>query len=67
MNLCKLGGPLASKMQHVAVPIINNTDCEQMFRRVGFEELIPKIFICAGYVDGKRDACEVFEWFNEKI
>ncbi len=46
-------------MQQVSVPIINNTECEGMFRRAGYVELIPHIFICAGYADGKRDSCEV--------
>ncbi len=46
-------------MQQVSVPVINNTDCEGMYRRAGYVELIPRIFICAGYADGKRDSCEV--------
>jgi hypothetical protein len=52
-------GPLPSKMQQVSVPVINNTDCENMYRRAGYVEHIPNIFICAGYADGKRDSCEV--------
>lgn len=52
-------GPLPSKMQQVPVPVINNTECENMYRRAGYVEHIPKIFICAGYADGKRDSCEV--------
>ncbi|XP_046634890.1 serine protease filzig-like isoform X1 [Daphnia pulicaria] len=51
-------GPLPSKMQQVSVPVINNTDCENMYRRAGYVEHIPNIFICAGYADGKRDSCE---------
>ncbi|XP_032777810.2 serine proteinase stubble isoform X2 [Daphnia magna] len=51
-------GPLPSKMQQVSVPVINNTDCESMYRRAGYVEHIPNIFICAGYADGKRDSCE---------
>jgi len=54
-----LDGPLPSKMQQVSVPVINNTDCENMYRRAGYVEHIPNIFICAGYADGKRDSCEV--------
>ncbi len=46
-------------MQQVQVPIINNTECENMYRRAGYVEHIPNIFICAGYADGKRDSCEV--------
>lgn len=46
-------------MQQVEVPVINNTDCESMYRRAGFVESIPGIFICAGYAAGKKDSCEV--------
>jgi len=52
-------GPLPSKMQQVSVPVINNTECENMYRRAGYVEHIPNIFICAGYAEGKRDSCEV--------
>ena len=54
-----LGGPLPPKMQQVSVPIINNTECEGMYRRAGYVEHIPDIFICAGYTEGKQDSCEV--------
>lgn len=46
-------------MQQVSVPIINNTECEGMYRRAGYVEHIPNIFICAGYKEGKQDSCEV--------
>ena len=46
-------------MQQVSVPVINNSDCENMYRRAGYVEHIPNIFICAGYADGKKDSCEV--------
>ena len=46
-------------MQQVSVPIINNTECEGMYRRAGYVEHIPSIFICAGYQEGKQDSCEV--------
>jgi len=52
------GGPLPPKMQQVSVPIINNTECEGMYRRAGYVEHIPSIFICAGYQEGKQDSCE---------
>lgn len=51
-------------MQQVSVPVINNTDCENMYRRAGYVEHIPNIFICAGYADGKRDSCEVRKFFS---
>lgn len=58
------GGPLAAKLQQVVVPVINNMECEDMYRRAGFLEVIPDTFICAGYTGGKRDSCEVVNSFT---
>ncbi|XP_067630340.1 serine protease filzig isoform X2 [Eurosta solidaginis] len=51
-------GPLPSVLQEVAVPVINNTICETMYRVAGFIEHIPHIFICAGWKKGGYDSCE---------
>lgn len=51
-------GPLPSVLQEVAVPVINNTICESMYRVAGFIEHIPHIFICAGWKKGGYDSCE---------
>ncbi|XP_055916137.1 serine proteinase stubble [Eupeodes corollae] len=51
-------GPLPSVLQEVAVPIINNTICETMYRAAGYIEHIPHIFICAGWKKGGYDSCE---------
>ncbi|XP_020300706.1 serine proteinase stubble isoform X2 [Pseudomyrmex gracilis] len=53
-----LEGPLPSVLQEVAVPVINNTVCEAMYKNAGFEEHIPHIFICAGWKNGGFDSCE---------
>ena len=52
-------GPLPSVLQEVSLPIITNEQCEEMFRFAGHYELIPRVFICAGYKMGKKDACDV--------
>lgn len=52
-------GPLPSVLQEVAVPVINNTVCEAMYRNAGYIEHIPHIFICAGWRNGGFDSCEV--------
>lgn len=52
-------GPLPSVLQQVAVPVINNTVCEAMYRNAGYIEHIPHIFICAGWRNGGFDSCEV--------
>ena len=46
-------------MQEVDLPVINNTECEGMYREAGYVEHIPNIFICAGYAKGGKDSCEV--------
>lgn len=51
-------GPLPSVLQEVAVPVINNTICESMYRSAGYIEHIPHIFICAGWKKGGYDSCE---------
>lgn len=51
-------GPLPHVMQKVQVPIITNKECESMYRKAGFVEDIPDIFICAGKSDGGKDSCE---------
>lgn len=52
-------GPLPSVLQEVAVPVINNSVCEAMYRNAGYIEHIPHIFICAGWRNGGFDSCEV--------
>ena len=52
-------GPLPSVLQEVSLPIINNDECEGMYRDAGYIEHIPNIFICAGYKKGGKDSCEV--------
>lgn len=46
-------------IQHVEVPIITNKECENMYRRAGYIEDIPNIFVCAGLSKGTKDSCEV--------
>lgn len=54
-----LDGPLPSVLQEVAVPVINNSVCEAMYKNAGYVEHIPYIFICAGWRKGRFDSCEV--------
>ena len=43
----------------VSVPIVSNEKCQSMFLRAGRHEVIPDIFMCAGYENGGRDSCQV--------
>ena len=54
------GGVLPSILQHVSVPILSNEKCKNMFLKAGRHEVIPEIFMCAGYENGKMDSCQVF-------
>ena len=46
-------------MFQVSVPIVSNDKCKSMFLRAGRHEVIPDIFMCAGYDHGGRDSCQV--------
>jgi len=52
------GGQLPSILQYVSVPIVSNDKCKSMFLRAGRQEVIPGIFMCAGYDLGGRDSCQ---------
>ena len=41
------------------MPIVSNDKCKSMFLRAGRHEVIPDIFMCAGYDHGGRDSCQV--------
>jgi len=49
---------MSDKLRQVEVPIISNNLCERFFRESGQSQYIPRIFLCAGYMDGGRDTCE---------
>ena len=42
------------------MPILSNDKCKNMFLKAGRHEVIPEIFMCAGYENGKMDSCQVF-------
>ena len=50
---------LLSFFIQVSVPIVSNEKCQSMFLRAGRHEVIPDIFMCAGYENGGRDSCQV--------
>ena len=43
------------------MPIVSNEACKAMFFKAGRHEVIPHIFMCAGYDNGGRDSCQVSE------
>lgn len=52
------GGQLPNILQYVSVPIVSNEKCKSMFLKAGRQEVIPDIFMCAGYDNGGRDSCQ---------
>lgn len=58
-NLLK-GSKLRPKvLQHVAVPVVQNSVCEGWHRKRGINIRIHDEMMCAGYEFGGRDACQV--------
>ncbi|XP_066262592.1 serine protease filzig isoform X2 [Euwallacea similis] len=54
----KYGGGVPSVLQEVQVPIMENHVCQDMFRTAGHSKVILESFLCAGYANGQKDACE---------
>ncbi|XP_050315720.1 serine protease filzig isoform X2 [Anthonomus grandis grandis] len=54
----KYGGGVPSVLQEVQVPIMENHVCQEMFRTAGHSKVILESFLCAGYANGLKDACE---------
>jgi len=52
------GGSIPSILQVVKLPILANSDCQQMFLDAGHVKAIRDTFICAGYLTGGKDSCE---------
>ena len=59
MTVAFTGGGVPQQLHEVDVPIINNTECQQMFLKSGHIKAIRDSFICAGYAQGLKDSCEV--------
>ena len=41
------------------MPVLSKEDCDAMFLKSKMMYDLPDIMICAGYEEGKRDACDV--------
>lgn len=49
-------GFATSKLQYVEIPIINNTECQTIYKKIN--KHIDKDLMCAGYPIGLKDSCE---------
>ncbi|KAK8383846.1 hypothetical protein O3P69_015941 [Scylla paramamosain] len=52
------GGPVPAKLNEVALPVIENHECQQWFNEAGHPKKIKPEFFCAGYKEGRKDSCE---------
>ena len=42
------------------VPVLSNSECNNMFKLAALDEHVSEeIWVCAGYRDGGKDACDV--------
>lgn len=48
------GGPLADVLQKLEMPVLRQTECEQIFRTIN---TVTVRMFCAGYVNGAGDSC----------
>eukprot|EP00094_Tigriopus_californicus_P011150 TCALIF_10760-PA protein Name:"Similar to Sb Serine proteinase stubble (Drosophila melanogaster)" AED:0.10 eAED:0.10 QI:1/1/0.4/1/0.75/0.6/5/0/468 len=52
------GGPKPDQLQEVSVPVIGHEKCMDIFKLAGLDEKLTDVFICAGFREGGKDACE---------
>lgn len=48
-------GPASTQLQAVIVPIISRESCKALYPQYVIDETM----LCAGYLEGQRDACQV--------
>ena len=47
-------------MSQVDVPILSNSECNNLFKLAALDEHVSEdIWVCAGYREGGKDACDV--------
>jgi trypsin len=50
-------GPESSQLQEVYVPIVDQQTCQKDYNAPKYQYINPELHVCAGYSEGKRDAC----------
>ena len=43
----------------VDVPILSSAECRRQFKQSELDQVDQDIWVCAGYAEGGKDACEV--------
>ena len=52
------------KKFQVDVPILSNSECNNLFKLAALDEHVSEdIWVCAGYREGGKDACDVSTYF----
>lgn len=54
-----IGGYQSDILQKVDVPILDNRDCQEWFRKGEKNVVIVDTCMCAGLEEGGKDACQV--------
>ena len=48
-----------SRLHPVQGPLVGQTDCEKRLRAAGYQVKIDRTKICAGWLEGGKDVCQV--------
>lgn len=57
-----LAAIMPNRLQCLDVPAVSDEDCEK-----AYPGMITRRMVCAGYMDGGRDACNVSPTANERV
>ena len=56
----RIGLRFLTVLVQVDVPVISNSECNNLFKKAGLDEHVSDdIWVCAGYREGGKDACDV--------
>jgi len=50
---------MSNRLHLVQLPLVSRKECEKRFRTAGYQVEIDKTKICAGWLEGGKDACQV--------
>lgn len=56
------GGKSSNILQHLQIPILENEECKEQYQKQGkliSQEQFGDAVICAGYLEGGKDSCQV--------
>ncbi len=57
---------MSNRLHLVQLPLVSRKECEKRFRTAGYQVEIDKTKICAGWLEGGKDACQVLFFTKEE-